>query len=112
MKVWILCLTCTWSRAINLKLCIDLSVKEFLRAFQLHCFEFGLPELCISDLGTQLVAGANTILDFLKDPEVKLYFEEKGVQPIQFQQFYKAAHSLSIWSEDQIGVGGALKLYG
>ena len=70
VKVWVLCVTCMWSRAINLKVCINQSVTEFLRAFQLHIFEFGLPQLCISDLGTQLTAGANTIKDFLKDHEV------------------------------------------
>ena len=50
-KVWLLCLTCTWSRAINLKICRSLDVPEFLRAFQTHCFEFGIPQLCVSDLG-------------------------------------------------------------
>ncbi|XP_068235736.1 uncharacterized protein [Palaemon carinicauda] len=94
VKVWLLCITCNWSRAINLKLCYDLSVKEFLRAFQLHCFEFGLPELCISDMGTQLVAGANIIMDFLRDPEVKLYLEENGVKPIQFEHFFKGQSQL------------------
>jgi hypothetical protein len=46
-KAYILCITCLWSRAINLKFCLDLSVKKFLKflwAFQLHSFEFGLPE--------------------------------------------------------------------
>ena len=68
-KVYLLCVTCMWSRAINLKLCRDLSVKDFLRAFQIHCLEYGLPEYCISDLGSQLVAGSNLIADYLKDPQ-------------------------------------------
>ena len=72
-KVWILCISCTWSRAINLKIYYDLSDTEFLRAFQLHCFEFGIPQNCYSDLGTQLVAGANVITDFLKDLETLNY---------------------------------------
>ena len=42
-KVWILCLTCLWSRAIHLKICLDLTTKEFLRAFQLHSYEYGIP---------------------------------------------------------------------
>lgn len=28
-KVYILCITCLWSRAINFKLCTDLTVKHF-----------------------------------------------------------------------------------
>ena len=66
-KVWILCCTCMWSRAINLKLSLNLTTKEFLRSFQLHCFDFGVPQFCISDLGTQLTAGANTISDHQPD---------------------------------------------
>ena len=93
-KVWLLCIACTWSRAINLKVCDNLSVKEFLRAFQLHCFEFGIPEICVSDLGTQLVAGANIMQSFLSDHETRLYFEENNVRPIQFQQFFKGCSKL------------------
>ena len=29
-KCWLLCITCTWSRAVNLKVCVDLTVSEFL----------------------------------------------------------------------------------
>ena len=50
-KVYILCITCMWSRAINLLVCTDLTTKEFLRSFQIHCFEFGVPQKCVSDLG-------------------------------------------------------------
>ena len=93
-KVWILCLTCLWSRAVNLKMCYDFSVAEFLRAFQLHCFEWGLPMFCMSDLGSQIVAGSKIIRDFLKDSETQIYFAEKGVKPITFQQFAKGKSEL------------------
>ena len=78
-KVWILCITCMWSRAVNLKVCHDLSTKKFLRCLQLHCFEYGVPQHCISDLGTQLTAGANIVQDFLKDHEAQSYFHEHGL---------------------------------
>ncbi|XP_066981209.1 uncharacterized protein [Macrobrachium rosenbergii] len=94
VKVWLLCFTCMWSRAINLKLCIDLSVKEFLRAFQLHAFEFGIPQFCMSDLGSQLTAAANIITDYIKDPETQLYFEENGVHPLKFDQHFKGCSQL------------------
>ena len=93
-KVWILCFTCTWSRAINLKICRSLNVSDFLRSFSLHCFEYGIPQLCISDLGTQIVAGANLITSFLNDPSTQLYFEERGIKPLSFQQYFKGCSQL------------------
>ena len=93
-KVWLLCFACTWSRAINLKICKSLDLAEFLRSFSLHCFEFGVPQLCVSDLGSQIVAGANHITSFLNDPETQLYFEEKGVRPLTFQQYFKGCSQL------------------
>lgn len=93
-KVWLLCITCTWSRAINLKICRSLTVSDFLRSFQMHCFEHGIPQLCVSDLGSQLVAGTNAISSFLNDPDSLLYFEENNVKPIAFQQYFKGASEL------------------
>ena len=63
-KVYLLVITCMWSRDINLKICLDITTTEFLKALQLHIFEFGVPESCISDLGSQLTAGANLLNDF------------------------------------------------
>ena len=93
-KIWLLCVTCTWSRAINLKICRTLTVGDFLRAFQIHCFEYGIPQLFISDLGSQLVAGANLISSFLNDAKTQQYFEENGVQSLQFQHYFKGASQL------------------
>ena len=93
-KVWLLCVTCTWTRAINLKICHDLSLKEFLRAFQMHCFEFGIPQLCISDLGSQFTAGFNLLSDWLNDPETSAYFESNNVKPLSFQQYFKGCSEL------------------
>ena len=84
-KVWLLCITCTWTRAVNLKICLDLSLKEFLRAFQIHVFEYGVPQLCICDLGSQLSAGVNLLKDYLNDHEVQIYFESNNIKPLEFQ---------------------------
>lgn len=94
VKVWILCITCLWSRSINLKVTTDLSVKEYLRALQLHIFEFGMPTLVLSDSGSQLVAGASIISDFFNDAETKDYFEQNGVKTVEFQQYYKGHNEL------------------
>lgn len=93
-KVWVLCITCMWSRAVNLKVSSDLTTGEFLRSFQLHCFEYGVPEYCITDLGSQLVAGANVVTDYLKDPETRLYLNENGINSVSFDQYYKGCSKL------------------
>ena len=77
-----------------MKVCCDLSRNEFIRAFQMHCFEFGLPELCLSDLGSSLVSGGNVIRDFLKDVDTQNYFQEHGVKSISFEQYFKGFHPL------------------
>ena len=93
-KVWLLCITCLWSRAINLKICIDLTVPTFLRAFQLHVWEYGFPKNCFSDMGTQIIAGTNIISDFLGDVQTKQYLQENNINAIQFQQYYKGCNEL------------------
>ena len=93
-KVWILGLTCMWSRSVNLKLCYDFSSKEFLRAFQLHILEWGLPQLCISDLGSQLVSGTKIIQDFLKDVDTQKYFTDHGVKYVRFENYVKGKSEL------------------
>ena len=94
VKVWILCITCLWSRSINLKICLDLSVTEFLRAFQIHICEYGMPERVFSDMGTQLIAGANIISDYFKDVSMQLYLHENNIQTPSFQQYYKGRKEL------------------
>lgn len=94
VKVYILLFTCLWSRSINLKVCYDLSVEGFLRAFQLHIYDFGVPEICHSDLGSQIVAGASIISEFLKDSGSLNFFKEKGIDPLSFTQFPKGCKEL------------------
>ena len=94
VKVYLLCITCLWSRAINLKVCNDLSLPEFLKGFQLHTFEYGVPESCISDMGSQIVAGSKIITEFLSRVETRKLFGELGIQPTQFSQFDKGKKEL------------------
>ena len=93
-KVWLLIFTCLWTRGINLKICRSADVKDMLRAVQLHIYEFGMFRFCVSDLGTQLQAGANVLSKFLKDEDTISYFEEFGIQQIQFHQYPKGNSSL------------------
>lgn len=93
-KVWLLIFTCLWSRAINLKICHSLNVNDFLRAVQLHIFDYGIFQHCLSDLGSQIQAGANVIRTFLSDHETSQFFSANGMTQIKFQHYAKGNSSL------------------
>ena len=93
-KVWILVITCLWSRAINLKICRSLDVSDFLRGLQLHIYEFGMFQRCISDLGSQLVAGSKIISEFIGDSQTKQFFNENGIDGVSFEHFCKGNSAL------------------
>jgi len=91
-KVWLLIVTCTWSRAINLKICLSANVDEFLRALQLHIYDHGLFSFCVSDLGSQIKAGSNVVKTFLSDSDAKEFFDSHGIKPVSFK-FYPKGNS-------------------
>ena len=93
-KVYVLVITCLYTRAVNLVVSVNLTVEEFIRALSLHSFEYGVPLRVISDAGTQIVAGADVIGNFLNDQDTKLYFEENGCGVLAFEQFYKGKKEL------------------
>ena len=93
-KVYLLICTCLWSRAIALQICPDLSVASFLRAFQMQIMEHGLPSRVFSDLGSQLTAGTNLITGYLSDVETISFFDENGIKPMKFQQYFKGNSAL------------------
>ena len=94
VKVYVLCITCLFTRAINLKVCKDLTVDSFMRALQLHVFEFGVPETIYSDLGSQIVAGGNLVSSFLNDENVREYFASHKMKSLSFQQYPKGCNKL------------------
>ena len=51
-------------------------------------------QLCWSDLGTQLKAGAAVISDFLEDFECAEYFREHGIPKLTFNQYAKGNSAL------------------
>ena len=93
-KVYLLAFTCLWSRAVNLKVCRNADVAGFLEAVQLHCFEYGIFEYCVSDLGSQIQSGANIISSFLSDFDSIKYLEENGIKKVTFQHYSKGNSSL------------------
>mgnify|MGYP000226994671 CR=1 FL=1 len=94
VKVYLLIISCLWSRAINVKICADLSTANFLRALQLHVFDHGIPETCYSDLGSSIVRGGEIITQFFEDVTVKSYLAENGIKSVNFQQYPKGCNKL------------------
>ena len=94
VKVWILCFSCLWSRAINLEVAYDLTASEFLRNFQIQVLKNGVPQHIFSDLGSSIVAGGNILKEFCKDVATQLYFRENGLSPIKFEHFFKGRKEL------------------
>ena len=90
-KVWVLLITCLFSRAVSLQLCRSLDVSSFLRAFQYHVFRHGIPKLIISDPGSSLIAGVNVIRDFLDDFETRAYLERNGINFMDYQTYPSGA---------------------
>ena len=93
-KVWVLVITCMWSRAVNLKLVYNLSVREFLRAFQVHIYEHGVPRTCISDLGSQLTSGANIIKTQFNDVQSQEYLKQFNISRVDFHHYDKGNSSM------------------
>ena len=94
-KVWVLVITCLWSRAVNLELCYDLSTDAFLQALQMHIFHHGLPETVLSDMGCQIVAADNKINSYiLNDSEVHRFFKYNNIKVTEFEQYFKGRHEL------------------
>ena len=94
VKNYLLIITCLWSRSINLKICADLSVQSFVRALQLHIYEHGTPELCLSDMGTSLLHGGDVISKYLDDPEVLEYVKSHNINLLEFKQYPKGCSQL------------------
>ena len=103
-KVYLLIFSCLWSRSTNLKICRTADVKDFLRAVQLHVYEYGIFNFCISDQGSQIRAGANIISTFLNEYETKTFFESYGIKEVVFQNYPKGNSALGSVVESYVKI--------
>ena len=94
-KVWVLLITCMWSRNINLKLCLNMTTSEFLKALQQHIYEMGTPSRIMSDLGSSITAGFNVIRGILSERDVEKYLVDNGIQAISLEQIPKGNSELA-----------------
>lgn len=93
-KVWLLLVTCLWSRAVQLHVCHDMTVRSFLLAFQTQVLREGTCRCVYTDLGSQLVAGSKTIRDFVGREEAKNYLKENGIDSFTFDHYAKGNSTL------------------
>ena len=93
-KVWLWIATCLWSRAVNIKICRTADVRDFLRAVQLHIYDYGIFNFCAADQGSQIKCGANLISTFLNEFETKSFFESYGINEVIFQNYPKGNSAL------------------
>ena len=101
-RVLLLAITCLWSRAVNLIVCRKANVDDFLRGIQLHCFEYGIFQDCISDMGSQIMAGANIIRTFLSDYQTKSFLSLNGIKEVGFQHYAKGNSALGSVIESMV----------
>jgi hypothetical protein len=93
-KVYILIITCFWSRAVHLILCNNLENKTFLMNFQEHIFAYGIPSRIIADNGSSIVSSVHQIQKFLEDTEVRNFLTERKIEQLTFEPYPSQASYL------------------
>ena len=68
-KMYVLIITCFFTRSVNLLLCRKIDRKSFLLSLQEHIFSYGVPSRIVSDNGSPIVSCLIIITDLLADVE-------------------------------------------
>ncbi len=93
-KIYILIISCYWTRAVNLIICDQMDTGTFIRAIQMHIFEYGVPSIITSDNGSQIVQGLALVKDILKEPETANFLKENNIGTLLFQPYPSGASEL------------------
>lgn len=93
-KIYVLVISCFWSRAVNLLVCRHIDKDSFLRALQIHIFEYGQPSVIISDNGSPIVAGVNQTISYLSDDDSKDFLSARNIQMLEFHPYPAGASKL------------------
>uniref|UniRef100_A0A5S6R310 Integrase catalytic domain-containing protein n=1 Tax=Trichuris muris TaxID=70415 RepID=A0A5S6R310_TRIMR len=83
VKRWVCLFTCLTVRAVHLEVCHSLDVDSFLAAFRRFTARRGTPAMCISDNGTNFVAGDRTLrkgVENLNNSQVKEFMAKKNIE--------------------------------
>ena len=101
-KVYVLLISCLWSRAVNLKLCLDMSTGQYLKALQSHIFTHGTPSKIASDQGSSIIAGGNVINSMISNSEVEKFLLENSIEGIDISQYPTGKNSLGSLVESMV----------
>ena len=74
-KAYICLFTCAATRAVHLELLRSLSTQEFLFAFRRFCSCYSVPEVIISDHGTNFKGCDNFLKQIAEEPEVRHHLD-------------------------------------
>jgi hypothetical protein len=64
--------------------CRFIDKDYFLRAIQLHIFDYGVPSLIVSDNGSPIVSGVEQTVKYLDDEECIKFLESHDIKHINF----------------------------
>ena len=93
-KQYVLLLTCMFTRAVNLIVCESLNTADFLRALQLHIFDFGVMESVVSDNQPSFVSGLECLSKVLGETEAQDFFKTCGIKSFSFNPYTSGASFL------------------
>lgn len=93
-KVYILIITCFFTRAVNLILCRNIDNRSFIMSFQEHIFLHGLPSRIISDNGSPIVSSINIISKLFDSVELRNFLIEKNISNFKFEPYPAQASHL------------------
>ena len=86
--------SCMWSRYVNVLLCDLIDKDSFLRDFQVHIYEHGIPSVLISDNGSPIVAGMQQTVSYLKDDVSKKFLQSRNIKTLTFHPYPAGASEL------------------
>ncbi len=86
-KTYLVLFKCFFSKSINVQIVTSADIKGFLRAFQDHVYEYGLPQSVHSDAGSSINSGFSWLREILDGIEVKDYFDRCNVKQPTFEQY-------------------------
>ena len=86
-KMYLLIITCFYTRAVNLIICQNIDNESFMLALQSHIFQYGIPSKIVSDNGSPIVSSIGKISDYLNEPDILNFLTERGIEKLSFDPY-------------------------
>ena len=94
VKMYIMIITCMFTRAINLVVCFGQTTQDFLLGLQSHVLEYGIMEVIISDNQPSFIAGMECISKILSSIEIKNFLKMHNIKPVSIEPYPSGASFL------------------